>query len=364
MGLKKTVKTSFVFFILIAAALVLLGSGCGKKQTEELPSIFDNPSFGNRNADLFFNKEKLNEYGIKGKLVASVMIKGVPQLVLFDTETQEIKILTSGGEWNRTPSFSLDGKKVYFASSREGRSSIMMIDLETGEETTVATGEEDRYDPVPVDKDRIVYNVFPPEGFFYLAELDLETKQETTLTFTAEGVDGNLAVRAAEPAYDPETNTLFFVNDLAFDGNPAPINIWKADLNTGEASRLTHNSIIEVYEINGVKVSSPQFFDLSPGFNDSFFFCLRSIGQHAPTETPHLEGVQVHYLKMDTRKDEIVITTTNRIRSPIPVTEKYYLLCDPEHREIALLNVEDEQERLVFISTTGFIGDFDFHRED
>lgn len=361
--MKKAFKYSFLFLFALLAASLIVSSGCEKK-TEELPSIFENPSFGNKNADIFFNKDKLQEFGIKGKLVASVMIKGVPQLVLFDTESQETRILTTGGEWNRAPSFSLDGNKIFFASSKEGRSSIMVIDLKTGEETTVATGDEDRYDPVPIGDNKIVYNVFPPDGNFYLVELDLETGKETTLTLTAEGIEGNLAVRAAEPAYDPETNTLFFVNDLAFDGKPAPINIWKADLETGKVERISHNEIIQVYEINGVQVSSPQFFDISPGFDDALFFCMRSIGQHTPTETPHLEGVQVHYLKMDSKKDEILVTTTNRIRSPIPVTEKYYLLADPEHREIALLNVEDEKQREVFISTTAFVGDFDFHRED
>lgn len=354
----KIFLASFLVIILLATSTFL--TGCSK-QKEELPSISNHVSFGNQDTDLFFDKKELKETGLSGKLIASIIIDETPQLVIFNTDTSEMKVLTDSKSWNRTPAFSIDGEKIFFSSGRNGTPQIFMYDLKKNKEKALTSTDTARYDPVQISNNEIVYNVFPDNGPFYLAKLNLETKKETTLQLTGEGIEKNLAIRGAEPAYDSKSNNLYFVNDLAFYNEPRPLNIWVANLSNGKAKRITDNKTIEVYTINNVQVSSPQFFDLNVNYPSSVSYGIRIFARRSQEEQPHLLKMEAHILDVKNNTDEVVLSSVLQLRNPIVVNKNYALVAFPKNKQIALINRDNKDEKLIFLSNTEFVGDFDFY---
>lgn len=344
--------------------LIFLAVGCSQTEELKISTLPETQNIGNKSTDLFFNKKQLQELGIKGKIVATLLINKTPQIVLFDIDAQRIKILTSSAGWNRAPEFLPNGEKIVFCTGRSGVSQLMIYDLKTDKETTLTGTDINRYDPEPVSSNKIIYNVFPPSHLFYLATQNLNTKKETTLTFTSKSFPGkNLAVRAAEPAFDNKENILYFVTDLAYEGKPKPLNIWKADLKSGQAEQITHNTTAKVWDINGSKLVSPQFYDLRHFEKKGLLFCVRFIEKHTPAEQPRFTKSEVHLTSPDGNKDEVLYSSNSLLRSPIALNNKYVLIADLNHRKMILVNIENEKDVKTFLSNVNIVGDIDYFKD-
>src|SRR5262249_11051690 len=59
------------------------------------------------------------------------------QIYLVDSEGRNLHVLTSGNYENQVPSWSHDGKTVYFASDRTGDWQVWKHELSTGTETQI-----------------------------------------------------------------------------------------------------------------------------------------------------------------------------------------------------------------------------------
>lgn len=351
----KIKKAIYLFFLIIFASVLL--ASCQKK-AEEIPSVFSNPSFGNLQSDIFFKKEQLKKLGLKGTVVSSVIVNENPQIAFLDINKQKITVITKDKNINRSPSFSPGKKKVFYASVTTSTSVIKVYDVEKKKETTLAAGKESRYDPVYFKDNKIIYNVFPAQGNFYLAQLDLKTLKEEKLNLYYNG--RNFSERAAEPVYDPKTDTLYFVTDLATDGKPKPINIWAYNFKKGVAYQITKNTQVKIFEYNGQKIVSPQFFDLSLGKNNSLLYCVRFIDKHEEDTSPHITKIEAHILNLETNEDKIFAVENTQIRQPIQVTKDLIMLFYPQKKQVLLINYKKPHEKLVFLSLIDILGDADF----
>ncbi|MCX7831621.1 MAG: hypothetical protein N2440_01825 [Actinobacteria bacterium] len=347
----------FTLLIAFLSLLIVSFASCEKK-SEDLPSIFSNPSFGNVQSDIFFKKNLLKKFEIKGRIVASVYSDGKPQIAILNTKDSSIKLLTKNGIWNRTPVFSGDGNNIYFSSYSTKSSVIKEFDLIKGKETTLVAGSEDRYDPIKFRENKIIYNVFPKKGNFYLAVFDLKTRKEDKLSIEWNGK--NLAERAAEPCYDNNNDTIYFVTDLAYDGKPKPINIWAYNFKTSTARQITKNATATVIIYQGKKIVSPQFFDISVSEYGYLLYCIRYITQETEGGVPTVSKIEAHLMNLKTGEDRIFAVEKNSIRQPIQVNRNYVLLAYPELREILLINLKKPHERNIFISLIDIVGDYDF----
>lgn len=347
------------FFLMIALAFLLfpLATSCQKSE-EELPSIFSNPSYGNKSSDLFFKQKELKKYSIEGKIVTTVLINSKPELVLIDTDKQTIENLPIGGEGNRAPSFSPDGKFIFFSSFTSETSVIKAFDIDKKSETTLVAGKEDRYDPQYFENGKLIYNVFPKNKNFYLAVYDMKNKKESELKIIVNGI--NYAERAAEPSYDRANDTLYFVNDLAFDGKPKPINIWAYDFRNKKLSRITKNETLKVITYKNNKISSPQFFDLSVSNFGNLLYLVRYIEQDSKDSSPYVKKIEVHAFNIKTGEDRVIAVENTSVRSPLQISKNYVLLLYPEYREILLVNMAKPHERKIFLSLIDLVGDSDY----
>lgn len=363
-NIRKRRFSLFLLILLIAIPTFLfLICGCTRTQKLNIPEMLEKTAIGNKDTDLFFDKKETEKLGIKGRFLASVLVKGIPQIVLFDINTQKISILTESDSWNRAPEF-ISNSKIVFCTGKSGTSQLILYDLKTGKETTLTGIDANRYDPESTTEDKIVYNVFPKTNQFFLAVRDLNSSVETTLTLSSKNHPGkNLALRSAEPAYDKRNNVLYFVTDLAFEGKPKPLNIWKANLGTKRAEQLTANDIAKVWEINGSKITSPQYYDLKSAESRNLLYCLRFIEKPSSEEQPRIIKSEVHIISLDKRKDEVLYRSSNLLRSPVLVTNKYLLLSDPDRREIILVNVRNKKDVKTFVSNIDIVGDVDFVKD-
>lgn len=354
-----------VLMVLLAALTVFSAFSFGscQKKEEELPSIFKQASPGNKQADLFFNKKELKKLGIRGKLAAIISVNQIPQLALFDIDNQTFKFLTEGNTWNRTPAFSLDGKEIYFSSPSTENAVIRKIDIASSKITTVvAIKGSDRYDPSPISSNKVLYNVFEKNGNFKLVEFDLRTKKESDLNINYNGKD--YAFKAAELAYEPDSKTLYFVNNDNPGDLSTPLNVWAYDIESKQVRKVTKNSEVKLFDYQGGKVITPQIYDVSVSKYGKLFYCMRYLEKHEGEESPHTVKVEVHMLDLKTYEDKLIAVEATRLRSPIQVTKDHVLICYPEQRQIVLIDVNKPHKKITFISLTDFSGDLDYFSEN
>jgi hypothetical protein len=350
--IKKLPSISLVFLILVAFVL----TACQKKE-ESLPSIFSDFSFGNQEVDIFFKKSQLKKYGVEGKFLITVLYNGNPQLALLDPEKQSLKILTKENYPNRAPSFAPDGKTIYYASIVDGKGVIKQLDLKSGKETTLLAGKDNYFDPIYFKDNKLILNVFPDKSNFYLATFDLKTKKLVKMNLQHEGV--NLADRAAEPAYDRRTNTLYFVNDLGFDGKPKPINIWAYDLTNNKARKITSNSEIKTFNFENRTISSPQFYDISLSPYGNLLYCVRYLDEDQNKQLVSKKN-EVHVLDLSTGKDRTAAIEATPLRQPIQISKDYVMISIPEFKEIVLVNYKKPHTKYIFLSLIEVVGDMDY----
>lgn len=353
----KVRKITFVIAAVFVLASLFL-QGCSKKE-EELPSIFSDFNFGNRQADIFFKAEAVKKYGLTGKLALTVIHNGIPQIGLLEPEKQSLKIITSGNFPSRAPSFSPDGSKIYYTKIVDGKGIIKEIDLKTGKDTTLLAGNDSYFDPIYFKDSSLIVNVFPEKGNFYLAAYDLKNKKLSRLELLHEGV--NLAERAAEPAYDRKNDILYFVNDLSFGGKPKPINIWAYDFKNGTARKITDNSELKTFSFQGQTILSPQYYDLSISNYGKLIYCIRFLDEGQDNQ-PVSKKNEVHIYDLKTGTDRKVAVEATQIRQPLQISENYLLLIIPEFKEIVLVDQNKPHEKPIFLSLIEVLGDADYFK--
>lgn len=140
------------------------------------------------------------------RIVASVDIDGQSDLVLLDPETGAETLRLTDSEWDEvSPSWSPDGRRVAFVSSRTGRPQIHVINADgTGERRLTMAGQ---YNTTPR---------FGPNGLIVFAGMD-----EFVLDLFTVDLAGNITRLTQgqgsnkDPCWSPDGRYLAFVSDRA-----------------------------------------------------------------------------------------------------------------------------------------------------
>lgn len=332
-------------------------SSCAKKE-DELPSIFKDISFGNKNADIFFNKEKIKDLGIKGKIAAAAKVAGSSHIVIFDIERQTIERLKVEKDWEKSPQFSSDGKSLYYSAGRGELAGIFRFDFDTQKETTIVAGKEARLDPVLINDQEIVYVVFPEGKDFYLAKYNMKTGKEEKLEIMLG--DKNLAERAAEAVYSEKDNLLYFINDFDESKGAGAINIWSFNLKTGEVKKVTDYSEVKTYKYDNTVIKSPQIYDLNLSKEGNIIYCLRHLEQDEASGQINIVKAEVHVRDLKNGKDKLAAIEGLQVREPFMISKDLIAFCIPDYKEIVLVDIKKPHDKLIFVSLTDFLGDLDY----
>lgn len=140
------------------------------------------------------------------RIVASVDIDGQSDLVLLDPETGAETLRLTDSEWDEvSPSWSPDGRRIAFVSSRTGRPQIHVINADgTGERRLTMAGQ---YNTTPR---------FGPNGLIVFAGMD-----EFVLDLFTVDLAGNITRLTQgqgsnkDPCWSPDGRYLAFVSDRA-----------------------------------------------------------------------------------------------------------------------------------------------------
>jgi len=136
--------------------------------------------------------------------------------------------VTSDPARDEMPAFSPDGRRVAFASNRDGEWDIFISDLDGSPPMKVTDGPEDEIHPsFSPDGSQLVYSVFSPHaGQWEIAIIDpAQPGQRRFITY------------GLFPQWSPVGDKILF--QRARDQNPRWFSIWTVDLVEGEARRPT-----------------------------------------------------------------------------------------------------------------------------
>ena len=181
---------------------------------------------------------------------------GSPHLWLMNLDGTEVRQLTGlSGENTETessPSFSSDGKWIYYVSWDQGKGSIRKISMQGGEPVAVSRTDKNVYEPVPSPDGKFlahaVYNDEAAGSPWQVAvtSLDDGNAPERYFNFSA----FRLRVR-----WTLDSNSVVSIDDQS-----GRINLWQTNLKSGERQPITNFTTEKIYR-----------FDVSP---DQRFYAL------------------------------------------------------------------------------------------
>ena len=195
------------------------------------------------------------------------------------------ELIAKDGFWNCYPTYSKDGKKIYYISNKSsdyfGPAGIYEYNLETKEEKSIASGVRSTYSFIP-GQNKIVFAKISEdnEDWYNVHDLfiyDLDDEEETRLTFN---------LRANHPSVSNDGKKIVFL--FQKDGTT---NLGSVDIDGKNFKRLT-------FFENGEQVYNPKFSN-----DDSYIVFDYSYGNTRDIAKVNVDGGNVDFI-ISTDKDE------------------------------------------------------------
>ncbi|MFZ1518324.1 MAG: biopolymer transporter Tol [Ignavibacteriaceae bacterium] len=193
--------------------------------------------------------------------------------------------ITKNGFGNFYPTYSKDGKKIYYISNKSsdyfGPAGIYEYNLETKEDKSIATGVRSTYSFIP-GQNKIVFAKISEdnEDWYNVHDLfiyDLDDEEETRLTFN---------LRANHPSVSNDGKKIVFL--FQKDGTT---NLGSVDIDGKNFKRLT-------FFENGEQVYNPKFSN-----DDSYIVFDYSYGNTRDIAKVNIDGGNIDFI-ISTDKDE------------------------------------------------------------
>jgi eukaryotic-like serine/threonine-protein kinase len=162
------------------------------------------------------------------------------ELAVADVASGKIRQLTHDGALALSPTWSPDGKFIYFASSRGGTINIWKIAADGGEPEQITAGEGDDADlDLSKDGKEIVFGTLRQK--IGLAQLDLQAKpgQQSVKNLTNDPARSQFG-----PTYSPDGKHLAYFSNLKGAEKEA---IWISDADGSNAAPLVQDALINIF---------------------------------------------------------------------------------------------------------------------
>ncbi len=162
------------------------------------------------------------------------------ELAVADVSSGKTQLLTHDNALALSPTWSPDGRFIYFASSRGGTINIWKIAASGGVPEQITAGEGDDADlDVSMDGKRLVFGTIRQK--IGIAQLDLQAKtgQESVKVLTTDPARNQL-----EPAYSPDGKRLAYFTNLKGAEREA---IWLSDADGSNAEPLVQDELENVF---------------------------------------------------------------------------------------------------------------------
>lgn len=215
-------------------------------------------------------------------IFASTREQSTGQLYVMNSDGTTVSRLTNGAWSDSGPAFSADGKKLVFESDRDTHSvaQLYLLDLETGAVTRLTRSETQR-DLNPVfapDGKSVVF----ARGEAESAQLFRINTDGTGLTALTSGTGSN-----KNPTFSPDGKKIVFESSRS-----GSYQLWQMNRDGGEVKRLTNNS----------------FQDYSPAFSPD--------GKYLIFMSSRTEGFQLFRIKSDGSEETLLARIAGNSSDP------------------------------------------------
>jgi Tol biopolymer transport system component len=163
-------------------------------------------------------------------------IKAHPYFVFAMTRTGDIysmsidggnlKRLTTNDDWDGSPCYSTDGKKIFYYSGPRNSTRIFSMNLEGGDQSPISPDGLNAISPSPVNDSTIVFTTFENNAF-RLMSLNIKTNQIDSIFNSSSNflgakihTNGSMTFYGGQAPLELEANVGGFEGDLLVKGSP------------------------------------------------------------------------------------------------------------------------------------------------
>lgn len=159
---------------------------------------------------------------------------GNGDIYIYDLKAKELIRITNSDDYEAEPAWSPDGSRIAYFALKGGKGNIWLFDFRTGRHSQITDGKWDEYPTWSPDGTCIAYFSRLGDGVA-IVKKNLITGQTEVLYKSKKGL-------LFAPSWSPDGKSILFCYNE--EGN---FDIWKLDLNSGNATRLTKSPYDELF---------------------------------------------------------------------------------------------------------------------
>ncbi|MFT6136700.1 MAG: Tol biopolymer transport system component, partial [Cyclobacteriaceae bacterium] len=182
------------------------------------------PSFSPDGSQIAFSSDRNHQIQAHPNFVFAMSRTG--DIFSMTIDGENLKRLTKNDHWDGSPTYSKDGKKIYFYSGPRNSYRIYSMNLDGGDQEAITPDDINAISPTPLNDSTLVFTTFENRKF-RLMSLNLMTKQVDSLfnsitNFLGAKVQQNglITFYGGEPPLELAYNLGGFDGDLLVKGSP------------------------------------------------------------------------------------------------------------------------------------------------
>jgi Tol biopolymer transport system component len=187
------------------------------------------PSFSPDGSQIAFSSDR--NHSIKAHPIFVFAMTRTGDIFTMDTDGKNLKRLTKNDHWDGSPSYSKDGKHLFFYSGPRNSYQIYSMNLEGENQEAISPKDLNALSPSALNDSTLIFTTFQ-NGSFRLMSLNIKTKKVDSLFNSTTNLlgakihkDGKMTFYGGEPPLEMAYNLGGFEGDLLVKGSPYTSNL-------------------------------------------------------------------------------------------------------------------------------------------